>query len=83
MGLSIRNIGEDKSPTILTITARIKPAIGPLAPTSNKSSLLGGRDFCTITAPKVPIPKIPRSGGGPGIKYGGVASIPFLSAVNL
>jgi len=45
-----------------------KPIIGPLAPTSNKASLLGGRDFCIITAPKVPIPKTPNTGGGPGIK---------------
>jgi hypothetical protein len=59
-------------PTALQIKAITKPAMGPLAPTSNNASLLGGNDFCIITAPKVP------SGGGPGIKYGEVAFIFFF-----
>ena len=62
-------------PMALRISATINPAMGPLAPTSNNASLLRGRDFCIITAPKVP------SGGGPGMKYGEVASISFLFAV--
>ena len=64
-------------PMALRIIAIMKPAKGPLAPTSNNASLFRGRDFCIITAPKVP------SGGGPGMKYGEVASILFLFAVNL
>src|SRR4030042_864497 len=68
---------KSNSPMALKTNATINPARGPLAPTSNSASLLRGRDFCIITAPKVP------SGGGPGIKYGEVASFFFLFAVNL
>jgi hypothetical protein len=74
---------EKLKPIIVAIVAKIKLTTGPLAPTSNSASLFGGSDFCIITAPKVPIPKKPPIGGGPGIKYGGVASIPFLFAVSL
>jgi len=65
------------NPMMLTMVAIMKPVMGPSAPTPNSASLFGGRDFCMITAPKVP------SGGGPGIKYGGVAAMPFLFAVIL
>ncbi|MEM3641156.1 MAG: hypothetical protein QXH37_04480, partial [Candidatus Bathyarchaeia archaeon] len=58
-------------PIAATMVAITKLIIGPLDPTSNSASLFGGSDFCIITAPKVPIP--PSIGGGPGIKYGGVA----------
>src|SRR3990170_8749162 len=73
LGAGIKSI----MPMALKITAIMKPAMGPLAPMSNNASLFWGRDFCIITAPKVP------RGGGPGIKYGDVASICFLFAVNL
>ena len=79
----IGKVGENHSPIMLTMTASMNPTIGPLDPTSNKASLFGGRDFCIITAPKVPIPKTCPIGGGPGMKYGGVASMPFLFAVSL
>ncbi len=39
-----------------------KPVMGPVEPISKRASLLGGSDFCLMTAPKVPM------GGGPGIK---------------
>ena len=40
-------------PTVLQSNAIMKPAIGPLAPTSNRASLFGGREFCIITWDKV------------------------------
>lgn len=47
---------------MVTAIATRKPTIGPAEPMSNRASLFGGRDFCWMTAPKVPM------GGGPGIK---------------
>ena len=48
---------------MVTIVASMKPVIGPVKPMSKRASLLGGRAFCLIRAPNVPI------GGIPGIKY--------------
>ncbi len=48
-------------PMMVTAIATRKPMIGPVKPMSNRASLFGGRDFCLMTAPKVPM------GGGPGM----------------
>jgi hypothetical protein len=58
------------------IVAR-NPTAGPLNPRSNNSSRFAGGLFKEITAPNVP------KGGGPGMKYGKVESIPWLDADNL
>ena len=47
------------NPTATTITAEIKPIIGPLIPIS-KGVFVGWEDSWIITAPKVPMP--PRVG---------------------
>src|SRR5437879_10649030 len=51
---------------MIIVTA--KPTTGPLRPKSNSWSLLAGGPFREMRAPKVPM------GGGPGMKYGKVAS---------
>ena len=53
------------APMIIVTT---KPTTGPLRPKSNSWSLLAGGPFREMRAPKVPM------GGGPGMKYGKVAS---------
>jgi len=81
--LSLYVTAEKGKPTTVAREASMKLTIGPLEPMSNKASLFGGRDFCIITAPKVPSPKNSPIGGGPGIKYRGVALIPSLFAAIL
>jgi len=51
-----------------------KPKTGPAIPMSNSWFLFTGIPLSEMTAPKVPRP--PRDGGGPGMKYGNVASRP-------
>src|SRR6184192_3709296 len=60
-----------------TTIVTMNPTTGPLKPRSNSWSRLVGGPFSEMRAPKVPM------GGGPGMKYGKLASSPWTTVAAL